>query len=466
MPRWRALPDELDPQVREFAGQLRRLVDRGGLSIAAVADRTGYSKTSWERYLNGRLLAPKGAIVALAEVTGTDPVHLTTMWELAERAWSRSEMRHDMTMEAIRISQARAALGETGGQSTVKGGRNGRGGRSATATPGVAGPAGVSPTVPPQPRSSGDERTSRSPYGGSIAPTPSSPSSSSSSSSASPYGGSGGAGPVAGGVSRVSWGSRPSSASSPSPSPSSPSPSSSASASASSPSGLAGGPPSSASSASASASVSSASSSRVPAGVSVTGGAQASGGASAPSGVFGPPPGGDGRSDDGDSAPKRRVTMFLAGAVGALVVIAAAFFLTNGDGKDRAEGKPPTSPSNSIGTNPDLPPGVKCSGKDCDGKDPETMGCIGNLVRTTDEATVGTTRVEVRYSKTCQAAWARITGAAQGDEVQVTVGTAKQTAAIEAAGDNIAYTQMIAVKDAGEATACATLASGRKGCTG
>ncbi|WAU84882.1 helix-turn-helix transcriptional regulator [Streptomyces sp. Qhu-G9] len=58
MPRWRALPDELDPQVKEFAGQLRRLVDRSGLSIAAVADRTGYSKASWERYLNGRLLAP------------------------------------------------------------------------------------------------------------------------------------------------------------------------------------------------------------------------------------------------------------------------------------------------------------------------------------------------------------------------------------------------------------------------
>ena len=143
MPRWRALPDELDPQVREFASQLRRLVDRSGLSIAAVADRTGYSKTSWERYLNGRLLAPKGAIVALAEVTGTNPVHLTTMWELAERAWSRSEMRHDMTMEAIRISQARAALGEFGRPATVKGGRNGRRSRSATATPGVAGPAGV-----------------------------------------------------------------------------------------------------------------------------------------------------------------------------------------------------------------------------------------------------------------------------------------------------------------------------------
>ncbi|MFE7837237.1 DUF2690 domain-containing protein [Streptomyces sp. NPDC057474] len=460
MPRWRALPDELDPQVREFAGQLRRLVDRSGLSIAAVADRTGYSKTSWERYLNGRLLAPKGAIVALAEVTGTDPVHLTTMWELAERAWSRSEMRHDMTMEAIRISQARAALGETGGQSTVKGGRNGRGSRSATATPGVAGPAGVSPTVPPQPRSSGEGRTSRPPYGGSATPSTSSPSSSSSSSSSSsapPYGGGGGA--VAGGASRISWGTSPSSSSSTS-SPSTSSPS------ASSPSGLAGGPPSPVSSGSGSGSAASASSARVPAGASVSGGAQVSGGASVPSGVFGPPPGGGGRSDDGDSQPKRRVTMFLAGVVGALVVIAAAFFITNGDGKNQAGDKPSTSPSTSIGTNPDLPAGVKCSGKDCDGKDPETMGCIGNLVRTTDEATVGTTRVEVRYSKTCQAAWARITGAAQGDEVQVAAGGTKQTAAIEAAGDNIAYTQMVAVKDAGEATACATLASGQKGCTG
>ncbi|WP_239096648.1 helix-turn-helix transcriptional regulator, partial [Streptomyces sp. SID11385] len=112
MPRWKALPEGLDPQIREFTGQLRRLVDRSGLSVAALADRTGYSKTSWERYLGGRLLAPKGAVIALAEVTGAQPHHLTTMWELAERAWSRAESRHDLTMEAVRVSQARAALDE------------------------------------------------------------------------------------------------------------------------------------------------------------------------------------------------------------------------------------------------------------------------------------------------------------------------------------------------------------------
>ncbi|MFC5145477.1 XRE family transcriptional regulator [Streptomyces aureoversilis] len=114
MPRWRALPEELDPEVREFTEQLRRLVERSGLSVGAVADRTGYSKTSWERYLGGRLLPPLGAAEALAEATGTDVVHLSTMWELAERAWSRSELRHDSTVESARIARARAALGEFG----------------------------------------------------------------------------------------------------------------------------------------------------------------------------------------------------------------------------------------------------------------------------------------------------------------------------------------------------------------
>ncbi|MFG3495310.1 helix-turn-helix domain-containing protein [Streptomyces sp. NPDC047928] len=133
MPRWKALPDELDPQVREFADQLRRLVDRSGLSLAGIADRTGYSKTSWERCLDGRLLAPRPAILALAEATGTSPVHLLTLWELAERAWNRSgaagttanrstpdatardpyphpRPRREPPLDGARIAEARAAL--------------------------------------------------------------------------------------------------------------------------------------------------------------------------------------------------------------------------------------------------------------------------------------------------------------------------------------------------------------------
>ncbi|WAU85357.1 DUF2690 domain-containing protein [Streptomyces sp. Qhu-G9] len=407
MPRWRALPDELDPQVREFASQLRRLVDRGGLSIAAVADRTGYSKTSWERYLNGRLLAPKGAIVALAEVTGTNPVHLTTMWELAERAWSRSEARHDMTMEAIRISQARAALGEFG-PTPAKGGRNGkqaRAGGSTTAapTPGVAGPAGVAPTVPPQSPVQGDER--RSPYGA---------------------GAGGDAGSGAGtGVRSGGW-------------------------------GVVATPPGSSGAAG-------------PSGAGASGrgpsGAFGPSGSAGPSGPAGGPPQ-DARPQSGGSPDgqrrKRRLTMFLAGVVGALVVIAAAVFLTNsgGDGKDKNEARPTPSPTVSK----ELPAGVECSGADCAGKDPEEMGCGGTLAQTVEKAVVGTAQVEVRYSETCGAAWARITAAGPGDTVRISAGSAAaQTAEVDT--DTDAYTPMVAVKNATQAKACATIQGAQEGCT-
>ncbi|MFD9464811.1 XRE family transcriptional regulator [Streptomyces sp. NPDC060027] len=421
MPRWKALPDELDPQVREFASQLRRLVDRSGLSIAAVADRTGYSKTSWERYLNGRLLAPKGAIVALAEVTGTSPVHLTTMWELAERAWSRSEMRHDMTMEAIRISQARAALGEFGpSSSSVKGSggpqQSARRSGSVTAAPGVGAPT-VPPSVPSVPVQPSGRDGGEPSYGGSSSGVSSSGVSSSGGSSGPSSSGSGGAsGSSAGGAGRagVSW-------------------------------GAVGSP-------------------------SERGGQFGPGAPVAPAGparaAGGPPqdarPVGAGSGADG-ARRKRRLTMFLAGVVGALVVVAAAVYLTQGGDKEDAGGTPKT-PAASASVQPDLPPGVKCSGASCTGKDPENMGCGGELAKTTTSVTVGTALVEVRYSKTCGAAWARVTQAAAGDRVEVSSGAAaKQTGLVDADAD--AYTPMVAVKDAGDATACATLKSGQKGCT-
>ncbi|MGF0170720.1 DUF2690 domain-containing protein [Streptomyces sp. Marseille-Q5077] len=443
------MPDELDPQVREFASQLRRLVDRSGLSIAALADRTGYSKTSWERYLNGRLLAPKGAIVALAEVTGTNPVHVTTMWELAERAWSRSEMRHDMTMEAIRISQARAALSEFGAPQAsakegAKAGRTARKSGSATATPGIAGPAGVAPTVPPVPaQPTAPEVRDSAARDSAVRDTPVRDSSvrdsvRDSSVRDSPVRDSDGAdvresGAASGGNSWGLAGYR---------------------------GPAAGGPTSGAVPSGAS-------------GVSATSGASGVSGASAASGwaqsapqPYGEPPQGPrpGGGSAGGGGGKRRLTMFLAGVVGVLVVIAAVFFFTDA-GRGQKGDEAANSPSPSATTDPDLPAGVKCSGDSCTGKDAESMGCSGDLVTTAKTATVGAAVVEVRYSETCGAAWGRITQAAQGDEVEVSVGKKKQSGTITVVGDTIAYTPMVAVKDAGEATACATLAAGQEGCT-
>ncbi|MGW8725540.1 DUF2690 domain-containing protein [Streptomyces sp. NPDC055808] len=308
MPRWKALPDELDPQVREFAGQLRRLVDRSGLSVAAVADRTGYDRTSWERYLGGRLLAPKAAVLALAEVTGTNPVHLTTMWELAERAWSRSEQRQDRTMEAARADRGRAPLGEFGPARPA----------GAHAPPAAPGPTGRRP-----PKARAPE-----------------------------------------------------------------------------------------------------------------------------------PPRGPGRH-------RRRIVMFLAGVIGALLVITSAVLLTDLGGSDDKPAAQP-SPSRSASA-PALPAGVKCVAASCTGQDPELMGCTDKLVQTVGSAKVGVSVVEVRYSKTCGAAWARLKQVAPGDRVRI---SAAATAGDEVVADAYrdTYTKMLAVQGPAAAKACATLKSGKSGC--
>ncbi|MGJ3560682.1 DUF2690 domain-containing protein [Streptomyces sp. INA 01156] len=85
-------------------------------------------------------------------------------------------------------------------------------------------------------------------------------------------------------------------------------------------------------------------------------------------------------------------------------MIAAAFYVTGSD--DGRKGEAGKSPSPTASASVELPAGVKCSGDDCDGKDAENMGCSGDLVTTTQTATVGATVVEVRYSETCGAAWA------------------------------------------------------------
>ncbi len=343
MPRWRALPEELDPQVREFAEQLRRLVERSGLSIAAVADRTGYSKTSWERYLNGRLLPPRGAAEALAEVTGTDVGHLGTLWELAERSWSRSELRHDVTMEAIRVAEARAALGEFGPSREEGDGAGAAEGKAKAKVKVKVRPAPRPENRPPQedplaglpgPGESPDVRAQAVPVKARRAPL----------------------------------------------------------------------------------------------------------------------------------RPRRHAVLFTVGAVGALFVVAAAVLLLGAeDGPKAATG---TVATPSVSSAPGMPAGVKCTGGDCTGQDPETMGCGGKHATTAGSATVGTSYLEVRYSRVCGAAWARITQAVPGDTLRIsdTGGQARtESGKVDRGAD--AHTRMIAVTDSGQASACASLMSGRKGCT-
>ncbi|MGP3973230.1 helix-turn-helix domain-containing protein [Streptomyces sp. 8N114] len=460
MPRWRSLPEDLDPQIREFASQLRRLVDRSGLSVATIADRTGYSKSSWERYLNGRLLPPRGATQALAEVTGTDVRHLGTMWELAERAWSRSEMRHDTTLEAIQIAQARAALNESG-EAREKGRRR----RKSKSAPDGAAPDGGTPVggapvdgvpepgapdarvpdarmpdggVPPQSGTPHQDAPENGDVGTAILRKDAIRAAGNDTSRAGSKDASRAAGNSASLRERrhqsdsTDWG---------------------ASARATTDSTATSGNPGTA----AGQGVASA-----PGAPGQTPAAPGTG--ATPHGVPVPPApaGSDSDRTAKASGGRRKVTVLLASLVAVLVVAAGAvLFFDLGGGNDDSAGPEP-SPSRK--SSPKLPAGVKCSGKDCSGKDPEDMGCGGKHAGTSSSAWVGTSFVEVRYSKVCKASWARITRARTDDALRIT-GPGGQAESDKVRTTNDAYTAMVSVGTQNEARACATLAAGGKGCT-
>ncbi|MEV3968615.1 helix-turn-helix transcriptional regulator [Streptomyces sp. NPDC050698] len=87
MTRWQPLPDVLPREGRHLVEQLRALKDRTGLSLAELARRTAYSKSSWQRYLSGAKQPPSGAVQALCRVAGADQARLLALWDLADRTW-------------------------------------------------------------------------------------------------------------------------------------------------------------------------------------------------------------------------------------------------------------------------------------------------------------------------------------------------------------------------------------------
>lgn len=87
MARWRALPAGLDPAVAKLVVRLRKLKDVSGDTLPELAARTGYSVSSWERYLGGRTLPPRDAVEKLADAVGADSVRLLALHETAEEAW-------------------------------------------------------------------------------------------------------------------------------------------------------------------------------------------------------------------------------------------------------------------------------------------------------------------------------------------------------------------------------------------
>ncbi|MBI0382651.1 helix-turn-helix transcriptional regulator, partial [Streptomyces albiflaviniger] len=52
--RWRELPPTLPAECARLVTDLRELKARSGLNLAELAEATAISKSSWERYLNGK----------------------------------------------------------------------------------------------------------------------------------------------------------------------------------------------------------------------------------------------------------------------------------------------------------------------------------------------------------------------------------------------------------------------------
>ncbi|QKW07134.1 peptidoglycan-binding protein [Streptomyces sp. NA04227] len=144
MARWGELPDSLDEPVRQLVVQLRRLKDRGGFSLAALAERTSYSRSSWDRYLSGKKLAPREAVEELARLCSADSTRLLVLHEVAAQAWGGGA---GMTGEA-RTGEARTGEARTGGTRTG-GTRTGgtRTGEARVAEPGTTGPRITEPSI-------------------------------------------------------------------------------------------------------------------------------------------------------------------------------------------------------------------------------------------------------------------------------------------------------------------------------
>ncbi|MEW2189116.1 helix-turn-helix domain-containing protein [Streptomyces microflavus] len=62
--------DELQGDRGSLAAQLRSLRMRRGLTLSALAERTSYSRSSWERYLNGKALPSATAVTEFAAAVG------------------------------------------------------------------------------------------------------------------------------------------------------------------------------------------------------------------------------------------------------------------------------------------------------------------------------------------------------------------------------------------------------------
>ncbi|MFF2698393.1 helix-turn-helix domain-containing protein [Streptomyces cyaneofuscatus] len=77
-------PGTPSPERTCLAAALRELKDRTGLSLAGLAERTAYSRSSWHRCLTGTTLPPRRAVEDLCRLADEPPGRCLALWEIAE----------------------------------------------------------------------------------------------------------------------------------------------------------------------------------------------------------------------------------------------------------------------------------------------------------------------------------------------------------------------------------------------
>ncbi|MFD8418778.1 helix-turn-helix domain-containing protein [Streptomyces sp. NPDC059466] len=76
-------PSAPSPPGARLAAALRQLKQRTGLSLAQLAEATTFSKSSWERYLNGKTLPPRSAVKELCRLAGEPADHPLALLDIA-----------------------------------------------------------------------------------------------------------------------------------------------------------------------------------------------------------------------------------------------------------------------------------------------------------------------------------------------------------------------------------------------
>lgn len=86
MGQWEPLADRIPLDMRRLATQLRRMKDRSGLTVPALAARTAEPADAWAGYLAAAKVPPLAAVEVLAQASGADYDRVGALWKLAEKA--------------------------------------------------------------------------------------------------------------------------------------------------------------------------------------------------------------------------------------------------------------------------------------------------------------------------------------------------------------------------------------------